>query len=263
MPEFRSAVPATQSCTCPTPEGVSRDSQRLSLETLKRLNQANLERSGDPQIASRMASYELAFSMQASAPELLDFSDESQSTKDSYGIEQEPTNAYGANCLMARRMVERGGPGRDADPRVLGRPHQSRRGTEEELRHDRQALWQPCSGISSSRGLLDETLVVWGGEFGRTSLGQLKHVDDKVGRDHHPNGYSMWLAGGGIKSGQAVGATDELALKAVQDPVHVHDLQATVLHLMGLDHERLTYRHMGRDFRLTDVSGSVVDKLLA
>ncbi len=244
------------------PEGVSRDSQRLSLETLKRLNQANLERSGDPQIASRMASYELAFSMQASAPELLDFSDESQSTKDSYGIEQEPTNAYGANCLMARRMVERG-------VRVVMLIHASwddHTNLDEGLKKNCDMTDKPVAALLrdlKQRGLLDETLVVWGGEFGRTSLGQLKHVDDKVGRDHHPNGYSMWLAGGGIKSGQAVGATDELALKAVQDPVHVHDLQATVLHLMGLDHERLTYRHMGRDFRLTDVSGSVVDKLLA
>ena len=110
--------------------------------------------------------------------------------------------------------------------------------------------------------MLDETVVVWGGEFGRTSLGQLKHVGDKVGRDHHPNGFSMWLAGGGIKGGQVIGRTDELALKAIEDPVHVHDLQATILHTMGLDHKRLTYRHMGRDFRLTDVAGNVVTKML-
>ena len=112
-------------------------------------------------------------------------------------------------------------------------------------------------------GLLSETLVVWGGEFGRTSLGQLKHVGDKVGRDHHPNGYSLWMAGGGVRGGQVIGKTDELALKPVEDPVHVHDLQATILHLMGLDHERLTFRHMGRYFRLTDVSGHVVKQILS
>ena len=244
------------------PQGVSRESQRLSLETLRHLNAENQERSGDPQIASRMANYELAFRMQASAPELLDFSDESQSTKDSYGIEQEPTNAYGANCLLARRMVERG-------VRVVMLIHASwddHTNLDEGLKKNCDITDKPAAALIrdlKQRGLLDETLVVWGGEFGRTSLGQLKHVGDKVGRDHHPNGYSMWLAGGGIKGGQAVGATDDLALKAVEDPVHVHDLQATILHLMGLDHERLTYRHMGRDFRLTDVSGSVVGKLLA
>ena len=244
------------------PQGVSRESQRLSLETLRHLNAENQERSGDPQIASRMANYELAFRMQASAPELLDFSDESQSTKDSYGIEQEPTNAYGANCLLARRMVERG-------VRVVMLIHASwddHTNLDEGLKKNCDITDKPSAALIrdlKQRGLLDETLVVWGGEFGRTSLGQLKHVGDKVGRDHHPNGYSMWLAGGGVKGGQAVGATDDLALKAVEDPVHVHDLQATILHLMGLDHERLTYRHMGRDFRLTDVSGSVVGKLLA
>ena len=244
------------------PQGVSRESQRLSLEPLRHLNARNRERSGDPQIESRMANYELAFRMQASAPELLDFSDESQSTKDSYGIEQEPTNAYGANCLMARRMVERG-------VRVVMLIHASwddHTNLDEGLKKNCDITDKPVAALLrdlKQRGLLDETLVVWGGEFGRTSLGQLKHVGDKVGRDHHPNGYSIWLAGGGVKGGQAVGATDDLALKAIEDPVHVHDLQATVLHLMGLDHERLTYRHMGRDFRLTDVSGSVVDKLLA
>ena len=244
------------------PQGVSRESQRLSLATLRHLNARNRERSGDPQIESRMANYELAFRMQASAPELLDFSDESQSTKDSYGIEQEPTNAYGANCLMARRMVERG-------VRVVMLIHASwddHTNLDEGLKKNCDITDKPVAALLrdlKQRGLLDETLVVWGGEFGRTSLGQLKHVGDKVGRDHHPNGYSIWLAGGGVKGGQAVGATDDLALKAIEDPVHVHDLQATVLHLMGLDHERLTYRHMGRDFRLTDVSGSVVDKLLA
>lgn len=244
------------------PGGVSRDSQRLTLETLKRLNEENFQRTADPQIASRMSNYELAFRMQASAPELIDLSDESQATKDSYGIDQEPTSAYGTNCLMARRMVERG-------VRVVMLIHASwddHTNLDEGLKKNCDITDKPVAALIrdlKQRGLLDETLVVWGGEFGRTSLGQLKHVGDKVGRDHHPNGFSMWLAGGGIKGGQVIGSTDELALKAVHDPVHVHDLQATVLHLMGLDHERLTYRHMGRDFRLTDVSGHVVGKMLA
>ena len=244
------------------PKGVSRESQRLSLATLRQLNEQNLARSGDPQIASRMASYELAFRMQASAPELLDFSDESQSTKDSYGIGQEPTDAYGTNCLMARRMVERG-------VRVVMLVHASwddHTNLDEGLKKNCDITDKPVAALLrdlKQRGLLDETLVVWGGEFGRTSLGQLKHVGDKVGRDHHPDGFSMWLSGGGVRGGQVVGATDELALKAIEDPVHVHDLQATILHLLGLDHERLTYRHMGRDFRLTDVSGTVVKKVIA
>ena len=245
-----------------SPDAVSRDSQRLSLETLRRLNEEKLRRSGDPQVAARMANYELAFRMQASAPELLDFADESQSTKDSYGIGQDPTSAYGTNCLMARRMVERG-------VRVVMLIHASwddHTNLDEGLKKNCDITDKPVAALLEDlkqRGLLDETLVVWGGEFGRTSLGQLKHVGDKVGRDHHPNGFSMWLAGGGTKGGQVLGATDELSLTVEEDPVHVHDLQATILHLMGLDHERLTYRHMGRDFRLTDVSGSVVNKILA
>ena len=245
-----------------SPDVVSRDSQRLSLETLRRLNEEKLHRSGDPQVASRMANYELAFRMQASAPELLDFSGESQATMDSYSIGKEPTNAYGTNCLMARRMVERG-------VRVVMLTHASwddHTNLDEGLKKNCEITDRPVAALVEDlkqRGLLDETLVVWGGEFGRTSLGQLKHVGDKVGRDHHPNGFSMWLAGGGVKGGQVVGSTDELALQVEDNPVHVHDLQATILHLMGLDHERLTYRHMGRDFRLTDVSGRVVDEILA
>lgn len=244
------------------PTGVSEDSQRLSLETLRRLNEEKLQRSGDPQVASRMANYELAFRMQSSAPELLDFSDESEATKESYGIGRAPTNAYGTNCLMARRMVERG-------VRVVMLTHASwddHTNLDEGLKKNCDITDKPVAALLEDlkqRGLLDETLVIWGGEFGRTSLGQLKHVGDKVGRDHHPNGYSMWLAGGGTKGGQVVGSTDELALKVEENPVHVHDLQATILHLMGLDHERLIYRHMGRDFRLTDVSGRVVDDILA
>lgn len=244
------------------PPGVSRDSQRLSLDTLRRLNEQNLERTGDREIAARIASYELAFRLQASAPGLLDFSDEAPATLDAYGVESEPTSAYGANCLMARRMVERG-------VRVVMLVHASwddHTNLDEGLKKNCDMTDKPVAALLGDlkrRGLLAETLVVWGGEFGRTSLGQLKHVGDKVGRDHHPNGYSLWMAGGGVRGGQVLGKTDELGLNVAEDPVHVHDLQATILHLMGLDHERLTYRHMGRDFRLTDVSGQVVRTLLA
>lgn len=244
------------------PAGVSRDSQRLSLETLRRLNADNLERTGDPEIAARMANYELAFRMQAAAPDLLDFSDEPQTVRQEYGIDEEPTGAYGANCLMARRLVERG-------VRVVMLVHASwddHTNLDEGLKKNCDMTDRPVAALLRDlkrSGLLEETLVVWGGEFGRTPLGQFKHVGDKVGRDHHPNGYSLWLAGAGVRGGQVVGTTDELGLQAVEEPVHVHDLQATILHLMGLNHERLTYRHMGRDFRLTDVSGRVVEPVLA
>ena len=244
------------------PAGISRDSQRLSLETLRRLNADNLERTGDPEIAARMANYELAFRMQAVAPDLLDFSGEPQAVRQEYGIDEEPTGAYGANCLMARRLVERG-------VRVVMLVHASwddHTNLDEGLKKNCDMTDRPVAALLRDlkrSGLLEETLVVWGGEFGRTPLGQFKHVGDKVGRDHHPNGYSLWLAGAGVRGGQVVGTTDELGLQAVEEPVHVHDLQATILHLMGLDHERLTYRHMGRDFRLTDVSGRVVEPVLA
>jgi len=243
------------------PKGVTSEAQRMSLDTLRRLNEENLDLTGDTEIASRIASYELAFRMQTSAPDLLDFSDESQATLDNYGVEKEPTNAYGSNCLLARRLVERG-------VRVVSLIHASwddHTNLDEGLKENCDITDRPVAALIKDlkeRGLLDETLVVWGGEFGRTSLGQLKHVGDKVGRDHHPDGFSMWLAGGGIKGGQVIGKTDDLALKVVEDPVHIHDLQATILHTMGLDHERLTYRHMGRDFRLTDVAGNVVTKML-
>ena len=244
------------------PKGVTRQAQRLSLDTLCKLNEENLEITGDRQIADRIAGYELAFRMQAAAPSLLDFSDESEASLEAYGARREPTAAYGANCLLARRLVERG-------VRVVLLTHASwddHTNLDEGLKKNCGITDGPVTALIEDlkeRGLLDETLVVWGGEFGRTSLGQLKHVGDKVGRDHHPNGFSMWLAGGGIKGGQVIGKTDELALRAVEDPVHIHDLQATMLHVMGLDHERLTYRHMGRDFRLTDVAGKVVAKMLA
>jgi hypothetical protein len=246
------------------PSGISRDSQRARLDLIRELNLEHQEHSGDFEIASRIHAYELAFKLQMSAPELLDFKQESPKTIESYGLDREETRSYGTNCLLARRLVERG-------VRFVMLMHASwdhHSNLESGLRKMTAATDRPVAALVNDlkqRGLLDETLVVWGGEFGRTPLSELRRPDDpsNIGRDHHPDGYSMWLAGGGIRPGHIVGRTDELGLKVVEDRVHVHDLQATILHSLGLDHTRLTFRHQGRDFRLTDVSGEVVKKMLA
>jgi len=245
------------------PKGISDATQRVRLDLLKELNEEHLEKTGDMEIASRVHSYELAYRMQMSAPELLDFSKESPETMAAYGVKDEATKAFGTNCLLARRLVERG-------VRYVMLMHASwdhHSGIVAGLKKTCKATDQPVAALLKDlkqRGLLDETLVVWGGEFGRTPMSEMRTPDDpsSIGRDHHPNGYSMWLAGGGIKGGQVIGKTDELALQVIEDPIHVHDLQATILHSLGLDHTKLTYRHMGRDFRLTDVSGNVIKKLL-
>lgn len=246
------------------PKGMSRESQRLRLDALRELNEEHLEKTGDAEIASRIHSYELAYRMQMSAPELLDFSKESPETLKMYGVDQEVTKAYGTNCLLARRLVERG-------VRYVMLMHASwdhHSALSNGLKTKTRETDQPATALIKDlkqRGLLDETLVVWGGEFGRTPMSEIRRPDDpnSIGRDHHPNGYSMWMAGGGIKGGQVIGRTDDLALNIVEDKVHVHDLQATMLHLLGIDHMKLTYRHLGRDFRLTDLGGEVVKKLLA
>jgi hypothetical protein len=240
------------------PEGVSRETQRLALDTLGDLNRARREVTADPEIESRIASYELAFRMQMAAPELLDFSKESPSTLEMYGINGEKTRAYATNCLLARRMVERG-------VRFVLLAHASwddHAEIEKKLKENCDITDQPTAALLKDlkqRGLLDETLVIWGGEFGRTPMVELRNSADasKAGRDHHPLAYSMWMAGGGVKGGQVIGKTDELCMRIEENPVHVHDLQATILHLLGFDHTRLTYRHLGRDFRLTDVAGKL------
>ncbi|MBV6434433.1 MAG: hypothetical protein IANPNBLG_04686 [Bryobacteraceae bacterium] len=245
------------------PEGVSDASQRLRLDMLKELNQEHLERTGDAEIASRIHSYELAYRMQTSGPELLDFSKEPQETLDMYGVKNEKTKAFGTNCLLARRLVERG-------VRFVMLLHASwdhHSAIVKGLKQQTGATDQPSAALIKDlkrRGLLDETLVVWGGEFGRTPMSEMRRPDDpdSIGRDHHPNGYAMWMAGGGIKGGQVIGQTDELALSVAEDKVHVHDLQATILHCLGMEHTKLTYRHLGRDFRLTDLGGQVVKKML-
>jgi uncharacterized protein (DUF1501 family) len=246
------------------PKGMSRESQRARLDLLKTVNEEHLANTGDVEIASRIQSYELAYKMQMSAPELLDFSKETEATKKAYGLDSPVTQAYGTNCLLARRLVERGV--RFVSLMHASWDHHSQITTG--LKKTCGATDQPAAALLKDlkqRGMLEDTLVVWGGEFGRTPMSEMRRPDeaDNAGRDHHPDGYSLFMAGGGIKAGQVVGKTDELGLNIVEDKVHVHDLQATILHCLGLDHTKLTYRHMGRNFRLTDVSGQVVNKLLA
>jgi hypothetical protein len=245
------------------PPGITRDMQRAGLDALKDLNEEHYAQTGDLEIASRISSYELAFRMQMAAPELLDFSKESPETLDMYGVNGEATKQFGTNCLLARRMVERG-------VRFVMLTHASWDDHTElnrKLKTHCDACDKPTAALIKDlkqRGMLDDTLVVWGGEFGRTPMCEIRNPRDanNAGRDHHPLAYSLFLAGGGIKGGQVIGKTDDLCMNIVEDKVHVHDLQATILQCLGLDHTRLTFHHMGRDFRLTDVEGKVVKKML-
>ena len=244
--------------------GITKEAQRATLDTLRDLNQEHMASTGDQEIASRIASYELAFRMQMAGPDLLDFSKESPETLEMYGVNNAVTKPYATNCLLARRMVERG-------VRFVMLMHASwdqHTNLNRELKKNCDITDQPAAALIQDlkqRGMLDSTLVIWGGEFGRTPMVEIRKANDpeNAGRDHHPLAYSMWLAGGGIKGGQVVGKTDELGFNITEDKVHIHDLQATVLQTLGFDHTRLTYRYMGRDFRLTDVAGNVVKKLLA
>ncbi|HWB95364.1 MAG TPA: DUF1501 domain-containing protein [Bryobacteraceae bacterium] len=245
------------------PPGVSGATQRADLDLVRDLNQERYASTGDVEIASRIAAYELAFRMQADAPELLDFSKEPAHILEMYGVGQQPTHPFAVNCLLARRMVERG-------VRFVQLMHASwddHSNLNKNLKKNTDMTDRPAAALIrdlKQRGLLDSTLVIWGGEFGRTPMVEVRRPGEEgnEGRDHHPLAFSMWLAGGGIKGGQVVGETDDLGFNIVRDKVHVHDLQATILNCLGFDHTRLTYRHSGRDFRLTDVSGQVVQKLL-
>lgn len=245
------------------PEGIDAAKQRARLDALRDLNEMRQAATGDEEISSRIHSYELAFRMQSSSPELLDFSTESQATKDMYGIGQEATNAYGTNCLLARRMIERG-------VRFVMLMHGSwdhHSSINTGLPKQCKTTDQPAAALIrdlKQRGLLEDTLVVWGGEFGRTPMSEFRRPEDasNAGRDHNPNGYTMWMTGGGIKTGQVIGKTDDFGLNILEDKVDINDLQATMLHLLGFDHTKLTYRFMGREFRLTDVHGHVVEKML-
>jgi hypothetical protein len=248
------------------PPGVTGDAQRATLDLIRDLNEKRFRETGDLEIASRIASYELAARMQMSAPELVDFSKEPAHIREMYGIDSDNAELkqFATNCLLARRLVERG----VRFILMMDASWDDHTELNKKLPRRCRKIDQPTAALIKDlkqRGLLDETLIVWGGEFGRTPMVEIRRPEDadNAGRDHHPNAYSMWLAGGGIKGGQAVGKTDELCLSVVEDPIHVHDLQASILHCLGFDHTRLTYRFMGRDFRLTDVAGKVVRKLLA
>ncbi len=246
------------------PGGITPQSQRARLDALKDLNEQHLAETGDVEIASRVHSYELAYRMQTAGPELADLSKESAATIDSYGINEKASKPYGTNLLLARRLVERGV--RFVLVMHSGWDHHS--AINKGLPSLCQQTDKPTAGLLADlkqRGLLDDTLVVWGGEFGRTPMSEIRRPEeaDNAGRDHHPDGYSIWMAGAGIKAGQTIGQTDELGLSIVEDRIDVYDLQATIMHLLGFDHTRLTYRHMGRDFRLTDVHGQVAKKILA
>jgi len=245
------------------PEGVDQKTQRATLDAIRDINQERYNETGDQEIASRISAYELAYRMQVAGPELIDFSKESQATLDMYGIGKEPTNQFSTNCLLARRLIERG-------TRFVLMMHASwdqHTNLNKGLKANCDKTDQGTAALIQDlkqRGLLDDTLIVWGGEFGRTPMQEVRNVldPDNAGRDHHPNAYSMFLAGGGVKPGTVIGETDELGFTITQDPVSVHDLQATILHTLGFDHTRLTYRFMGRDFRLTDIHGEVVKKML-
>ena len=259
-----------------TPAGLSPEARHLGLDALRDLNALRQKAVGDPEIAARIASYELAARMQIAAPELTDLSREPESLRAAYGVERDDGGlkthrgggpdafkTFAKNCLLARRMVERG-------VRFVAIHHASwdhHNDLESDMQFNCRVVDQPVGALLADlkqRGLLDETLVVWASEFGRTPLGENRPGFAKVsGRDHHPFAYSMWLAGGGIRGGQVIGSTDEIGWNVASEPVHVHDFHATMLHLFGLNHEKLTYRHQGRDFRLTDVSGEVVSRLIA
>lgn len=244
------------------PPGIERDDRRNMLDGLAGLNQLKFADVGDPEISARIAQYEMAFRMQTSVPELVDIRDEPQHVLDLYGPEVTQPGTFAYNCLLARRLAERGVP----FTQVFLRGWDHHGNLPAGIRNLVKAADQPCAGLIKDlkqRGLLDDTLVVWGGEFGRTVYSQGTLTKENYGRDHHPRNFTMWLAGGGIRPGIVYGETDDFSYNIIENPVHVHDLNATILHLLGIDHEKLTYRFQGRDFRLTDIHGTVIRGLLA
>ena len=243
------------------PRGISREMQRDALDALKDLNEHVMEKTGDAEIATRINSFEMAYRMQESAPELMDLSKESKATLELYGAEP-GKNTYANNCLLARRMVERGVRFVQLYHEAWDHHGEVHKGTLAQNKETDQANTALILDLKQ-RGLLEDTLVIWGGEFGRTPMIQGEpDGSSKAGRDHHNKAFTMWVAGGGFKPGITFGETDELGFNVARDPVHVHDLHATLLQQLGFDHEKLTYRFQGRDFRLTDVHGVVAEKLL-
>ena len=248
------------------PDGVSANARRDSLDLLKALNEEHLASNGDPEIATRIASYEMAYKMQTSVPDLVNIHDEPAEIHEMYGT-QPGKKSFANNCLLARRLVERG-------VRFVQLYHRGwdNHGTSshDDIVNRLPTLCQETDRAAAAliqdlkqRGLLDSTIVVWGGEFGRTPMNEARNRSKFLGRDHHPRAFSMWVAGGGFRPGLTLGSTDELGYNIADDPVDVHDLHATILNQMGIDHTKLTYRFQGRDFRLTDVSGNVVRKLIS
>ena len=244
------------------PPGVQSKTRRRFLDDLARLNELTGNEFGDPETSTRISQYEMAYRMQTSVPELNDLSDESQATLDRYGPDVLKPGSFARNCLLARRLAER-------DVRFVQLFH---RGWDQHtrlpsgIRNQARDVDQPQAALVQDlkeRGLLDDTLVVWGGEFGRSVYCQGRFTEEVYGRDHHPRCFTMWMAGGGVKPGITYGETDDFSYNIVKDPVHVHDLHATILHLLGVDHTKLTFHYQGRDFRLTDVHGKIVEPVLA
>ena len=243
------------------PPGVPRHLRRSLLDGVARLNQLQLQDTGDQEIATRIAQYEMAFRMQASVPELVDVSGESESVFRMYGEEARKPGTFAANCLLTRRLLERG----VRFVQLYHRGWDQHGGIPTNLPKQCRDVDQPQAALIrdlEQRGLLEDTLIIWGGEFGRTVYGQ-GGLQADYGRDHHGRCFSVWLAGGGIRGGMVYGQTDDYGYNIVSDPVHIHDLNATILHCLGIDHQRLTFRFQGRDFRLTDIHGNVVQNLLS
>jgi hypothetical protein len=243
------------------PEGYDGADRREMLDQLKQLNQLQNEAWGDPEVNARIAQYEMAFRMQTSVPEVMDTAGEPDEVFDLYGPGSRDQGSYAANCLLARKLLEK-------DVRFVQLYHQgwdNHGGLPNNIKHQCKQIDQPTAALIADlkrRGMLDDTLVIWGGEFGRTVYSQGKISKSDYGRDHHPSCFSMWMAGAGVKKGYTFGQTDDFSYNIIKNPVHVHDFHATLLHLMGIDHEQLTYKLQGRRFRLTDVSGKVVHDLL-
>ncbi len=243
------------------PKGMSLETRRKLIDSMQELNRVQLGQLGDPEIATHIENYELAFRMQTSVPELMDISKEPREVLELYGAEPGKAS-YANNCLLARRLAERG----VRFIQLCHRDWDHHGDLPNQIRRQAKLTDQPSAALVKDlkeRGLLDDTLVIWGGEFGRTTYSQGEIKKDSFGRDHHPRAFSLWMAGGGIKAGLTYGKTDDYAYNIVENPVHVHDFHATMLHCLGIDHEKLTYRFEGRDYRLTDIAGNVVRDILA
>jgi len=244
------------------PAGYSRDARRRYLDDLSKLNEINAKEYQDPEISARISQYEMAFRMQASVPELADISSEPPSTFELYGPDARKPGSYAANCILARRLAERG----VRFIQLFHRGWDQHNNLPREIRQQCQQTDQPSAALIQDlkqRGMLDDTLVIWGGEFGRTVYSQGTLTDENYGRDHHPRCFSLWMAGGGLKRGVSYGETDEFSYNITENPVDVHDLHATILHCLGVDHTRLTFKFQGRHFRLTDVHGQVVKDVIS